>query len=178
VVFDIDGTRQAARQRALPATADLPPVYRRLQEVCAPGYVGRKRGEVVRTRSTVLLALFEDVAMDEVRLYTVPGSKGACIATSFRSERNATPYLLPRSNDVVSGIVQVPGGKSRLIYSFVATVTLADDGEVGSQRGTLLSVSNCPFPNRACGFPRTRLSSDLFRVVCHSFPACSLLWHR
>ncbi len=56
MVFDIDGTRQAARQRALPATADLPPVHRRLQEVCAPGYVGRKRGEVVRTRSTVLQA--------------------------------------------------------------------------------------------------------------------------
>src|SRR5512135_3151668 len=56
LVFDIDGTRQAARQRALPATADLPPVQRRLQEVCAPGYLGRKRGEVVRTRTTVLQA--------------------------------------------------------------------------------------------------------------------------
>ena len=56
VVFDVDGTRQAARQRALPCTPDLPPAQRRLDEVCAPGYLGRKRGETVRTRTTVLQA--------------------------------------------------------------------------------------------------------------------------
>jgi hypothetical protein len=54
VVFDLDGTRQAARQRALPQGPDLPPPQRRLQAVCAPGYTGRKRGEVVRTRTTLL----------------------------------------------------------------------------------------------------------------------------
>lgn len=56
LVFDVDGTRQAARQRALPSTPDLPPAQRRLDEVCAPGYLGRKRGEAVRTRTTVLQA--------------------------------------------------------------------------------------------------------------------------
>lgn len=53
IVFDVDGTRQAARQRALPCTPDLPPAQRRLDEVCAPGYTGRKRGETVWTRTTV-----------------------------------------------------------------------------------------------------------------------------
>ncbi len=53
IVFDIDGTREAARQRALPKTEDRPAPQRRLGEVCAPGYRGRKRGEVVRTRTTV-----------------------------------------------------------------------------------------------------------------------------
>src|SRR3989440_10720742 len=53
VVFDIDGTREAARQRALPQTEDLPPSFRRLDEVCAPGYTGRKRGQVVRTRTVI-----------------------------------------------------------------------------------------------------------------------------
>jgi hypothetical protein len=53
VVFDIDGTRQAARQRALPQTEELPSPHRRLKQVCAPGYTGRKRGEVVRTRTVV-----------------------------------------------------------------------------------------------------------------------------
>jgi hypothetical protein len=38
VVFDIDGTREAARQRALPVGDDLPPPFRRLDDVCAPGY--------------------------------------------------------------------------------------------------------------------------------------------
>src|SRR5258708_4668929 len=38
LVFDVDGTRQAARQRAVPKTADLPTPARRLDKVCAPGY--------------------------------------------------------------------------------------------------------------------------------------------
>jgi hypothetical protein len=56
LVFDVDGTRQAARQRALPCTSDLPAAHRRFDEVCAPGYLGRKRGEIVRTRTTILQA--------------------------------------------------------------------------------------------------------------------------
>jgi hypothetical protein len=40
VMFDVDGTRQAARQRALPCAPDLPPAQRQLSEVCAPGYTG------------------------------------------------------------------------------------------------------------------------------------------
>lgn len=54
LVVDVDGTRRAARQRAVPKTADLPSAARRMEQVCAPGYTGRKRGEVVRTRTTVL----------------------------------------------------------------------------------------------------------------------------
>jgi hypothetical protein len=54
VVFDVDATRQAARQRGLPCDPALPPARRRLDAVCAPGYRGRKRGEVVRTRTTAL----------------------------------------------------------------------------------------------------------------------------
>ena len=53
MVIDLDGTREAARQRALPQGDDLPTAFRRLDDVCAPGYRGRKRGEVVRTRTTV-----------------------------------------------------------------------------------------------------------------------------
>jgi hypothetical protein len=53
MVFDLDGTREAARQRALPQTEALPPPFRRLDEVCAPGYTGRKRGQVVRTRTVI-----------------------------------------------------------------------------------------------------------------------------
>jgi hypothetical protein len=46
--------RPPARQRAVPHTPDLPPAQRRFDKVCAPGYLGRKRGEVVRTRTTIL----------------------------------------------------------------------------------------------------------------------------
>src|SRR5713101_8281250 len=50
----IDGTKQAARQRALPQTEELPAPQRRFDRVCAKGYFGRKRGQVGRTRTTVL----------------------------------------------------------------------------------------------------------------------------
>jgi hypothetical protein len=53
LVFDLDGTREAARQRALPQSEALPSAFRRLDEVCAPGYTGRKRGQVVRTRTVI-----------------------------------------------------------------------------------------------------------------------------
>ena len=56
LVMDVDGTKQAARQRALPHTSELPAPHRRFDLVCAPGYLGRKRGEVARTRTTVLQA--------------------------------------------------------------------------------------------------------------------------
>ncbi len=47
------GVLEAARQRALPQTEDLPPARRRLDDVCAPGYTGRKRGQVVHTRTVI-----------------------------------------------------------------------------------------------------------------------------
>jgi hypothetical protein len=56
LIFDVDGTRQAARQRALLSAPEYPRPRRRMEHVCAPGYRGRKRGEVVRTRTTVLQA--------------------------------------------------------------------------------------------------------------------------
>src|SRR6266567_705507 len=45
MVFDVDATRQAARQRALPYDPARPSARRRLDAVCAPGYRGHKGGE-------------------------------------------------------------------------------------------------------------------------------------
>src|SRR5438876_157306 len=47
-VMDIDGTKQAIRQRALPDLAELPAAHRRYAQACAPGYLGRKRGAGAR----------------------------------------------------------------------------------------------------------------------------------
>src|SRR5215469_10144224 len=62
LVVDVDGTRQAARQRALPQTDALPAPHRRFDQVCAPGYTGRKRGEVVRTRTVVRSITYPSVS--------------------------------------------------------------------------------------------------------------------
>jgi hypothetical protein len=56
VVVDVDATRAVARQRALPSLSSLPTAHRRFDQVAAPGYGGRKRGEVVRVRTTLLQA--------------------------------------------------------------------------------------------------------------------------
>ncbi len=45
VVFDIDGTREAARQRALPKTPDRPAAERRLRSLCAPATPGASAGK-------------------------------------------------------------------------------------------------------------------------------------
>jgi hypothetical protein len=37
IVVDVDGTRQAARQRALPHLESLPAPHRRFDQACAPG---------------------------------------------------------------------------------------------------------------------------------------------
>jgi len=45
-LFDLDWTVTALRQRALPAHEDLPEPRRRAEHTGAPGYTGRKRGEL------------------------------------------------------------------------------------------------------------------------------------
>lgn len=56
LVFDIDGTACAVRQRFLSWGKEYPQLKRRSSNACAPGYRGRKRGEAVRTRTTVAQA--------------------------------------------------------------------------------------------------------------------------
>src|SRR5215469_18374458 len=51
LVFDVDGTREAARQRALPQTPDRPAPQRRLRPLCAPGYTGRETRERLFTHA-------------------------------------------------------------------------------------------------------------------------------
>jgi hypothetical protein len=45
IVFDIDETREVARQRALPQGDDLPPAFRRLDDVCAAFLPGAQAWE-------------------------------------------------------------------------------------------------------------------------------------
>jgi hypothetical protein len=56
VVFDADGTVKATRHRALVTAPTHPELKRRSRNAYAPGYGGRKRGDHVRTRTTVACA--------------------------------------------------------------------------------------------------------------------------
>jgi hypothetical protein len=118
LVFDIDGTREAARQRKLPTGADLPTAQRRLDALCGPGYMGHRRGEVVRTRTTVL----------QMHTRQWLGSFGGRGNGDYRGELQAalqtvTTYLTAWDLPVASGIVRVDGqyGDGSVIADIVAT---------------------------------------------------------
>jgi len=118
LVFDIDGTREAARQRALPCGPTLPPPKRRLDNICAPGYKGRRRGEVVRTRTTVL-------QMQTRQWLGTYGGKGN---GDYRSELTAAlgvvrAYLAAWGLPQHAGIVRVDGqyGDLAVIADIVRT---------------------------------------------------------
>ncbi len=53
LLFDIDATVESIRQRSLVSGEDRPPPRRRRSRACAPGYKGRKRGELVHSRVVV-----------------------------------------------------------------------------------------------------------------------------
>jgi len=96
LIIAVDGTRQAARQRALTTGDELPAPQRRLARVCAPGYLGRQRGAAVRTRTTVLQAPTQQW------LGTVAGAgNGDYVADLEAAGRAATAYL--RAQGVAPG---------------------------------------------------------------------------
>lgn len=104
VVFDIDGTREAARQRALPKTEALPPSFRRLDDVCTPGYTGRKRGEIVRTRTVV----------SQAHSYQWLGSFGSRGNGRYRMELRQglaviTPYLAAHQIPQARALLRLDG---------------------------------------------------------------------
>ncbi len=104
LVIDVDATREAARQRALPASEQLPAYRRRLDAVCGPGYRGRRRGEVVRTRTTVL-------QMHTCQWLGTYGGRGN---GDYRGELGAglraiTAYLRAFDLPPTAGIVRVDG---------------------------------------------------------------------
>jgi hypothetical protein len=71
------GRGRRPESQALPQTDDLPPAFRRLDDVCAPFYTGRKRGQVVRTRTA-----------HSVKPTVSSGSARLAIAATGDTERN------------------------------------------------------------------------------------------
>jgi hypothetical protein len=118
LVFDIDGTREAARQRKLPSGAELPLAQRRLDALCGPGYLGHRRGEVVRTRTTVL----------QMHTRQWLGSFGGRGNGDYRGEllvalQAVTTYLTAWELPRACGVVRVDGqyGDSSVIADIVAS---------------------------------------------------------
>ena len=104
MIVDVDATRQAARQRALTTCPAFPAPRRRLDEVCAPGYQGRKRGEVVRSRTTILQSHTQQW------LGTFSGAgNGDYVAELVAACRVVTQYLRSKDIPLSQGLLRLDG---------------------------------------------------------------------
>jgi hypothetical protein len=186
VVVDVDGTKQAARQRTLPQLPSLPSPHRRFDQVCAPGYKGRKRGEVVRTRTTILQA----------HTHQFMGTFGGSGNGNYREELKRatqvlTTYATARKLLLAQILVRLDGlyGNAAVLRDLLDTglgiigrsrdYTLLDLAEVQAtlarppvevcthpESGTLRALYDCPDIPLTTGGPRVRL-------VVASHPATS-----
>ena len=108
VVVDVDATRQAARQRALPHLKSLPGPHRRFDQVAAPGYLGRKRGEAVRTRTTILQAHTHQWGPFLERAMGISAETSNAPSRSSSGMRLRFRFLFPRSWFVSMGSMAMP----------------------------------------------------------------------
>lgn len=110
VVLEADGTVQAARQRALVHDALRPPARRRRGSM-APGYAGRKRADVVRTRVVVMQAHTHE------RLGTF-GRKGNTdtMADLQQAAQAMAGYLTARALSVHQGLARLDGLYGHAVY--------------------------------------------------------------
>jgi len=184
LVFDVDGTRQAARQRAVPKTADLPPAARRLDKVCAPGYCGRKRGEVVRTRTTVLqshthewLGTFSGTGNGDYRGELLRASQA--IRSYVEAKQIPLAQAIVRLDGLygngcvvedLNGLGYVMRGREYDLLNLPQVQTrlsLPADGQIiHPETGTCRSLYDCP------SIPLTT-SSACSRVIVATQPACA-----
>lgn len=162
VVFDVDGTRQAARQRALPSTSDLPPAQRRLDEVCAPGYLGRKRGETVRTRTTVLQAHTHQW------LGTFSGASGAGNG-DYRGElrqamKAICAYLQAQSLQPAQAVVRLDGqyGNGAIVADLAGLAYVMRGKDYDLLDLELVQVRLAQPPDQQTTHPETGTCRDLF----------------
>jgi len=161
VVVDVDGTRQAARQRALPHLPTLPEPQRRLAQVAIPGYTGRKRGEVVRTRTTILQAHTHQW----LGTFGGPGN-GDLRGGLQRACQVATAYARKHQLQVNQLLLRLDGGYGdTAVLSDVVAMGLGviarsrDYALLG--RPEVLAVLSCP-PAVRCTHPESGMIRELY----------------
>jgi len=120
--LDVDGTVSAVRQRAVEADrSNYPPVQRRSDRACAPGYKRRKRGEVCRTRTTIA------VGQTSEWLGTYGGSGNGDVKGELEQAcRVIERYLKQQGSNVAHGIVRLDG-----LYGTASFVSVVQQAGLG-----------------------------------------------
>lgn len=104
IMFDVDGTKKPARQRDLVSSPEYPPAQRRAGRLCKPGYTGRKRGEVVRTRTTVQ----QSHTQEWLGTFSAEGN-GKPVQELRRACEACVSYLVHHQMPAESGILRLDG---------------------------------------------------------------------
>src|SRR5215471_1337709 len=125
---------------------DLPAAQRRLDEVCAPGYTGRKRGETVRTRTTVLQAHTHQW------IGTFSGASGAGNGDYRGDLRQAikmiSTYMQAQSFPLSQAVVRLDGqyGNGAIVADLagLASVMRGKDYDLLDQEGVQARLARLP----------------------------------
>jgi hypothetical protein len=122
MVFDVDGMVSAVRQRAVERDrSNYPPAVRRSDRACAPGYKGRKRGEVSRTRTTIAVAQ----TSEWLGMYGGAGN-GDVKGELEQACRVIERYLKQQGLNVAHGIVRLDG-----LYGTASLVSVVQQAGLG-----------------------------------------------
>jgi hypothetical protein len=115
LVFDVDGTREAARQRALPKTEDRPAPQRRLRPLCAPGYTGRKPIRIsfwARLETPAMASIAQSCVEQSrpckatFRRISIPRSVRSCASTDNMAREPSSPIWLDCRLSCVAVIIK------------------------------------------------------------------------
>jgi hypothetical protein len=165
VVFDVDGTVKATRHRALVTASTHPELKRRSRHAYAPGYGGRKRGDQVRTRSTVACAHTHEW----LGTFAAPGN-GTPKADLARACELVQRYLQTQGLAVVHGILRLDG-----LYGSASYVSPVQQAKMAyAIRCRDYHLLNDPIvqatlkqaPHATIAYPDSPHSRELFDIPC------------
>jgi hypothetical protein len=105
LVFDGDGTREAIRRRSVRGGEDHPPALRRAINSFAPGFLGRKRGEEVRSR----FVLMQAHTQEWLGGWLTPGN-GARLEALDAALDSIKAYMSAHQRPVGQAILRLDGG--------------------------------------------------------------------
>jgi hypothetical protein len=165
VIFDVDGTVKATRHRALVTAPTHPQLRRRSQNACAPGYGGRKRGDHVRTRSTVACAH----TREWLGTFAAPGNGTpkpdlACACEII--ERYLQPQQLTISQSIVrlDGLYGSASYVSPLQQAKIAFITRCRDYHLLNDPRVVAALALAP--TATITYPDSPHERELFDIPC------------
>jgi hypothetical protein len=165
VVFDVDGTVKATRHRALVSASTHPQLKRRSENACAPGYGGRKRGDYVRTRTTIACAHTHEW----LGTFAAAGN-GTPKTDLIRACDLVKRYLYTQGLTSVQGIVRLDG-----LYGSASYISEIQQAQIAYTircrdyhllNDSVVEAALKQAPHATISYPDSPHSRELFDIPC------------